>query len=78
MLFFFYVLKENVAAPRVVTQAIDALMERFGRSGRFREVRHRIVSLDDITASLYLASQPLDLDHLSTSSARKKHAPSVG
>lgn len=73
-LLFLFVLKENVAAP-VVTQAIDALMERFDRSGRFREVQHRVVSLDDLTASLYLASQPLDLDHLSTSSARKKTAP---
>ena len=59
-------------AQQLVTRTIGRLMDKFDYTGRFRDVRHRVVSLDEITASVYLASQPLDLDHMSTSSPRKK------
>ena len=47
--------------------AIGNLMERFVATGRFKNPRPRIRSLLAMTAALYLASDPLDLDYLSSS-----------
>ena len=64
---FLFVQSEVRAVTDVLERAIEDLMARFKPTGPFREVHHRIVSLMSMTAALYLASDPLDLDHLSRS-----------
>lgn len=39
------------------------------QSGRFKQVEGQVVSLRDMTAEDYVESDPLDLDHLSTTTA---------
>jgi hypothetical protein len=71
-LLFLFVRSETASHVEVeiAQRVIGSLMEKFDKSGRFHDVRHRVVLLSDITASLYLSSQPLDLDHLSSSWSR--------
>jgi hypothetical protein len=50
--------------PSDADTIIENLLKKFKTSGRFPEVRGRIVSLAEISAETYLTSDHLDLDHL--------------
>jgi hypothetical protein len=50
--------------------AVSNLIARFVATGPFKNPDHRIVTLAEMTAALYVGSDLLDLDHLSNSTNR--------
>jgi len=66
-LFFWFVRELDVAdfAGKPWSTWLDAWLGRITKAGRYTEVSAAIVSLADMTAADYVASDRLDLDHLS-------------
>ena len=67
---FLFVRNEGSSASRELGEAVEQLMARFVATGQFESPRHRIVSLAEMSAALYVASVPLDLDYLSNSAPK--------
>ena len=67
---FLFVREGDSSVGGTLDPEIDALMKRFVATGSFRAPSYRVVSLTDMTASLYVLSVPLDLDYLSPSTKR--------
>ncbi len=62
---FLFILEGGGQASKAFEAAITSLVGRFKAEGVFRDPTYRIVSLEDLTAASYLASDRLDLEHLS-------------
>jgi hypothetical protein len=62
---FLFVLEHPNELDQSVDDEIGKLMDRFVPTGVFQQPRHRIVTLQDMSAALYLSTDRLDLDHLS-------------
>jgi hypothetical protein len=62
---FMFIFGDSADVPSNADIIIEDLLKKFKRSSRFAEVRGRPVLLDEISAKIYLTSDPLDLDHLS-------------
>ena len=67
---FLFVRDDDGPMSAGLEEAVESLMAKFIATGRFKDPQHRIVTLAEITAALYVASDPLDLDHLSSSTNR--------
>jgi hypothetical protein len=58
---------------------LEAWLKLVPASGRFDSIDGLVATLEDLTAAEYVASDPLDLDHLSSRTAGSSgHAGSVG
>jgi hypothetical protein len=67
---FLFVRSEDGSASGELGEAVEKLMAKFVATGQFENPRHRIVSLREMSAALYVASVPLDLDYLSNSAPK--------
>ncbi len=67
---FLFVRNEAGSASGELGEAVEKLMAKFVPTGQFENPRHRIVSLAEMSAALYVASVPLDLDYLSNSALK--------
>lgn len=62
---FLFILEGSGPISQPLEEALTSLIGRFKTEGAFCDPAFRIVSLEDMTAASYLASDRLDLDHLS-------------
>ena len=67
---FLFVRNEDGSASSELGEAVEKLMAKFVATGQFENPRYRIVSLAEMSAALYVASAPLDLDYLSNSALK--------
>jgi hypothetical protein len=67
---FLFIRDDESPVSASLDGAIGSLMAKFVATGPFKDPDHRIVTLAEMTAALYVASDPLDLDYLSNSTNR--------
>jgi hypothetical protein len=68
---FLFIYNDDADLPLDSDALIEDLMNRFDSTGPFRAPEFRLARMSEISAATYAASQPLDLDHLSTSNSKK-------
>ena len=64
---FLFIRNDDVSTSAEFDSVIESLMARFVATGSFKDPEYRIVSLSKMTADIYVASDPLDLDNLTHS-----------
>jgi hypothetical protein len=62
---FLFVKTSDGPVSDEMDEALSTLMTKFLATGKFGSAEYRIVSLAAMSAAIYVASDPLDLDHLS-------------
>jgi hypothetical protein len=67
---FLFIRNEDDPVSEDLDRAVESLMERFVATGSFKKPGYRILSLAEMTAAAYVASDPLDVDYLSHSTSR--------
>jgi hypothetical protein len=65
---FLFVRGDSGPSEDKVRETVTKLMRKFQATGQFREPTFRIVTLEEMSAAAYLASDRLDLDYLSHAS----------
>jgi hypothetical protein len=71
---FLFIRNEGGPVSAEFDAAIENLMAKFAVTGSFKNPRYRTVTLTEMTAAAYVASDPLDLDNLSHSTNRTTEA----
>lgn len=68
-LMFWFIRNENELTYEGMRwdQMLEKWLDLISESGRFKSIEGQVSALEDLTAKEYVESDPLDLDHLSTS-----------
>jgi hypothetical protein len=64
---FLFIFDEASSIPNGANELLEALLTRFEGVEQFKDPDFLVLAMDTMTAAAYLASDPLDLDHLSSS-----------
>jgi hypothetical protein len=65
MLTFYFIFDDRNEIPPDADDIVEALLARFKPTGLFTDFSFQVITLTELSAEVYVSSEPLDLEHLS-------------